>query len=114
MHFYEPLRTGMPREGYPNPRITPSLRARECPNKYIFHLRRMPGCINFYQSPRTTVRRKASAAGPAIAPSMSPSDQDVSTTPAMRRCNSNRSPVVSGSYHFYAYPRTGGPRSLHF
>ena len=46
--------------------------------------------------------------------SMSPSDQDVSTTPAMRRYNSNRSPFVSGSLHFYAPPRTGRPRSLHF
>ena len=53
-------------------------------------------------------------AGPAIARSMSPSDQDVSTTPAMRRCNSSRSPFVSGSLHFYRSPRTGGPRSLHF
>ena len=120
---------GMPREGYPNPRITPSLRARECPDPYIFHVRRMPGSIHFYQSPRTTVRRKASAAGlrshvqrglrvveagPVIARSMSPSDQDVSTTPAMRRCNSSRSPFVSGSLHFYGSPRTGGPSSLHF
>ena len=129
MHFYEPLRTGMPREGCPNQRITPSPRARECPDPYIFQVRRMPGSIHFYQSPRTTVRRKASAAGlrshvqrrlrvveagPIIARSMSPSDQDVSTTPAMRRCNSSRSPFVSGSFHFHASPRTGVPRSLHF
>ena len=46
--------------------------------------------------------------------SMSPSDQDVSTRPAMRRCNSSRSPFVSGSLHFYASPRTGGPQYLHF
>ena len=129
MHFYEPLRTGMPRGGWPNPRIIQSPRARECPDPYIFQVRRMPGSIHFYQSPRTTVRRKASAAGlrshvprglrvveagPVIARSMSPSDQDVSTTPAMRRCNSSRSPFVSGSLHFSASPRTGGPRSLHF
>ena len=128
MHFCEPLRTGMPKEGCPNPRITLSPRARECPDPYIFQVRRMPGSIHSYQSPRTTVRRKASAAGlrshvqrglrvveagPVVARSMPPSDQDVSTTPAMRRCNSSRSPIVSGSYHFYASPRTGGPRSLH-
>ena len=129
MHFSEPPRTGMPREGYPNPRIIPRPPARECPNPYIFHLRRMPGSIHFYKSPRTTVRRKASAAdlrshvprglrvveaGPVIARSMFPNDQDVSITPAKRRCNSIRSPFVSGSYHFYASPRTGVPRSLHF
>ena len=89
----------------------------------------MPGSIHFDQSPRTTVRRKASAAGlrshvqrglrvveagPVIARSMPPSDQDVSTTPAMRRCNSSRSPFVSGSLHFYGSKCTGGPRSLHF
>ena len=89
----------------------------------------MPGSIHSYQSPRTTVRRKASAAGlrshvqrglrvveagPVVARSMPPRDQDVSTTPAMRRCNSSRSPFVSGSLHFYGSPRTGGPRSLHF
>ena len=62
MHVYEPLRTGMPREGCPNPRIILSPRARQCPVPYIFHVRRMPGSIHFYQSPRTTVRRKASAA----------------------------------------------------
>ena len=53
-------------------------------------------------------------AGPVVARSMSLSDQDVSTTPAMRRCNSSRSPFVSGSLHFYGSPRTGGPRCLHF
>ena len=121
-HFYEPLRTGMPKEGCPNPRILPSPRARECPDPYIFQVRRMPGSIHSYLSPRTTVRRKASAAGlrshvqrrlrvveagPAIARSMSPSDQDVSTTPAMRRCNSSRSPFVSGSFHFMR-PRARG------
>ena len=52
-------------------------------------------------------------AGPVIARSMSPSDQDVSTTPAMRRCNLSRSPFVSGSLHFYMSPHTGGPQSLH-
>ena len=129
MHFYEPLRTGMPREGCPNPRIIPSPRARDCPNSYIFQVRRMPGSIHSYLSPRTTVRRKASAAGlrshvqrglrvveagPVVVRSMSPNDQDVSTTPAMRRCNSSRSPFVSGSLHFYTSPRTGGPGSLHF
>ena len=129
MHFYEPLRSGMPRGGCADPYIIPSPRARECPDPYIFQLRSMPGSIHFDQSPRTTVRRKASAAalrshvqrglrvveaGPVIARSMSPSDQDVSTTPAMRRCNSSRSPIVSGSLHFYASPCTGGPRSLHF
>ena len=129
MHFYEPPRTGMPRGRFADPRIFPSPRARECPDPYIFHVRRMPGSIHFYQSPRTTVRRKASAAGrrshvqrglrvveadPVIARSMSPSDQDVSTTPAMRRCNSSRSYFVSGSLHFYGSPRTGGPRSLIF
>ena len=62
MHFYEPLRTGMPREECPNPRILPNLRARECPDPYIFQVRHMPGSIHSYQSPRTTVRRKASAA----------------------------------------------------
>ena len=62
MHLYEPLRTGMPREGYPNPRIIPTPHARECPDPYIFQVRRMPGSIHCYQSPRTTVRRKASAA----------------------------------------------------
>ena len=46
--------------------------------------------------------------------SMSPSDQDVSTTPDMRRCNSSRSPFVSGSLHFYPSPRTEVPQSLHF
>ena len=45
---------------------------------------------------------------------MSPSDQDVSTTPAMRRCNSSRSPFVSGSLHFYGSKCTEVPRSLHF
>ena len=114
MHFYAPLRTGMPREGYPNPRIIPNPRARECPDPYIFQVRRMPGSTHFYQSPRTTVRRKASAAGlwshvqrrlrvveagPIIARSMSPSDQDVSTTPAMRRCNSSRSPFMLSLIH---------------
>ena len=53
-------------------------------------------------------------AGPVIARSMSPSDQDVSTTPAMRRCNSSRSPFVSGSLHFYGSTRPEGPISLHF
>ena len=53
-------------------------------------------------------------AGPVLARSMSPSDQDVSTTPAMRWCNSSCSPFMSGSFHFHASPRTGGPRSLHF
>ena len=115
MHLWKPLRTGMPREGCPNPRIIPSPRAWECPDPHIFHLRRMPGSIHSYQSPHTTVRRKASAAGlrshvprglrvvgagPMIARSMSPSDQEVSTTPAMRLCNSSRSPIVSGSLHF--------------
>ena len=129
MHFCEPLRTGMPKEGCPNPRIIPSPRARECPDPHIFQVRRMPGSIHSYQSPRTTVRRKASAAGlrshvqrglrvveagPVIARSMSPSDQDVSTTPAMRRCNSSRSPFVSGSFHFYGSKCTEVPRSLHF
>ena len=127
-HFYEPLRTRMPREACTNPRIILGPRARQCPDPYIFQVRRMPGSIDSYQSLRTTVRRKASAAslrshvphgrrvveaGPAIARSMSPSDQDVSTTPAMRRCNSSRSPFMSGSLHFYGSPRTGGPRSLH-
>ena len=50
--------------------------------------------------------------------SMSPSDQDVSTTPAMRRCNSSRSPFVPESLHFYESPpgrclrvtRTSPPR----
>ena len=114
MHFCEPLRTGMPKEGCPNPRIILDPRARECRDPYIFQVRHMPGSTHFYQTPRTTVRRKASAADPVIAQSMSPSDQDVSTTPAMRRCNSSRSPFVSGSLHFYRSPRTGGPRSLHF
>ena len=62
MHFFEPLRTGMPREGNANPRMIPNPRARECPDPYIFHVRRKPGSIHVYQSPRTTVRRKASAA----------------------------------------------------
>ena len=129
MHFYEPMRTGMPMGGCPNPCIIRNPRARECPDPYIFHVRRMPRSIHFYQSPRTAVRRKASAAGlrshvqrglrvveagPVIARSMSPSDQGVSTTPAMRRCNLSRSPFVTGSLHFYASPRTGGRRSLHF
>ena len=123
MHFCEPLRTGMPKEGCLDPRIIRSSRARECPDPYIFQVRRMPGSIHSYQSPRTTVRRKASAAGlrshvqrglrvveadPVIARSMSPSDQDVSTTPAMRRCNSSRPPFMSGSHHFYVSPRTEG------
>ena len=50
-------------------------------------------------------------AGPVVARSMSLSDQDVSTTPAMRRCNSSR--FASGSLYFYGSPRTGVPRSLH-
>ena len=72
MHFYEPPRTGMPRGGCPDPCIITSPRARECPDPYIFvspaHrpaktvAREVPGSLHFYQSPRTTVRRKASAA----------------------------------------------------
>ena len=62
MHFYAPLRTGIPRGGCPNPRIIPTPRARQCADPYIFQVRRMPGSIHSYLSPRTTVRRKASAA----------------------------------------------------
>ena len=62
MHFYEPLRTEMPRDCLLYTRISPNPRARECPDPYIFQVLRMPGSIYFYQSPRTTVRRKASAA----------------------------------------------------
>ena len=128
MHFYEPQRTGMPRGGCADPSTVTGPRAREYPDPYIFQVRRMPGSIHSYQSPRTTVRTNASAAGlrshvqhglrvveagPVIAQSMSPSDQDVFTTPAIRRCNSSRSPFMSGSLHFYGSPRTGGSRSLH-
>ena len=118
MHFYEPLHTHFadsPRTGM--------LRSLHVPGPAH------AGIHTFDLPPRPTVRRKKSAAGlrshvqrglrvveagPIIARSMSPSDQDVSTTPAMRRCNSSRSPFVSGSFHFHASPRTGGPRSLHF
>ena len=72
MHFFEHPRTGMTRGECPDPCIITSPRARECTDPYIFvspaHrpaktvARGVPGSIHFYQSPRTTVRRKASAA----------------------------------------------------
>ena len=128
MHFYEPPRTGMPRRWCPEPCNIPNPRARGCPDPSIFvspaharihtllpipaHDRAQKG----ERGLRSHVQRGLHVveAGPIIARSMSPSDQDVSTTPAMRRCNSSRSPFVSGSLHFYGSPRTGGPRSLHF
>ena len=48
-------------------------------------------------------------ADPVIARSMSPSDQDISTTPAMRRCNSSRSPFVSGSLNLTGPRAREGP-----
>ena len=62
MHFCEPLRKGNAQRGVPESTHYPNLRAHECPDPYIFQVRRMPGSIHFYQSLRTTVRRKASAA----------------------------------------------------
>ena len=72
MQNYEPPRTGMPRGGFPDPCIITSPRAREGPDPCIFMspahrpaktaARSVPGSLHFYQSPRTTVRRKASAA----------------------------------------------------
>ena len=108
MHFYEPLRTGMPRSlHFPSPAHARIHTFLPIPA----HDRAQKG----ERGLRSHVQRglRVVEAGPVIARSMSPSDQDVSTTPAMRRCNSSRSPFVSGSLHFSASPRTGGPRSLH-
>ena len=109
MHFYEPLRTGMPRSlHFPSPAHARILTFLPIPA----HDRAQKG----ERGLRSHVQRglRVVETGPIIARSMSPSDQDVSTTPAMRRCNPSRSPIVSGSLHFYASPHTGGPRSLYF
>ena len=109
MHFYEPLRTGMPRSlHFPSPAHARIHTFLPIPA----HDRAQKG----ERGLRSHVQRglRVVEAGPVIARSMSPSDQDVSTTPAMRRCNSSRSPFVSGSLHFYGSARTGVPRSLHF
>ena len=101
MHFYEPLRTGMPRPlHFPSPAHARIHTFLPIPA----HDRAQKG----ERGLRSHVQRglRVVEAGPVIARSMSPSDQDVSTTPAMRRCNSSRSPFVSGSFHFHASPRT--------
>ena len=107
--FYEPLRTGMPRSlHFPSPAHARIHTFLPIPA----HDRAQKG----ERGLRSHVQRglRVVEAGPVIARSMSPSDQDVSTTPAMRRCNSSRSPFVSGSLHFYGSKCTEVPRSLHF
>ena len=109
MHFYEPLRTGMPRSlHFPSPAHARIHTFLPIPA----HDRAQKG----ERGLRSHVQRglRVVEAGPVIARSMPPSDQDVSTTPAMRRCNSSRSPFVSGSLHFYGSKCTEVPRSLHF